>query len=111
MSCYVRVIYILHHVSVDVGCGIGGGCAFLEKKYKAKVLGIDLSQNVVKIANEKYATNSNLQFEVQDALTFDVPSKSQSLVYSRDTILHIHEKPKLFAKFYDWLKPGGQVLD
>jgi phosphoethanolamine N-methyltransferase len=35
--------------------------------------------------------------------TFDV-------VYTRDTLLHIADKPALFKKFLMWLKPGGRLM-
>ncbi|PON62194.1 S-adenosyl-L-methionine-dependent methyltransferase, partial [Parasponia andersonii] len=35
---------------------------------------------------------------------------SFDVIYSRDTILHIQDKPALFRSFYKWLKPGGKVV-
>ncbi len=32
------------------------------------------------------------------------------MIYSRDTLLHIDNKPELFAKFKKWLKPGGKIF-
>lgn len=31
-------------------------------------------------------------------------------VFSRDTLLHIHDKPALFTRLRETLKPGGQLL-
>ena len=36
--------------------------------------------------------------------------KMPSFFFSRDTILHIKDKPSLFSKFYSTLKAGGQLL-
>ena len=38
---------------LDVGCGIGGGPFMMSRKYRAVVHGIDLSSNVINIANER----------------------------------------------------------
>jgi len=46
-------------------------------------------------------------------LKYDATKKSISkketfdVIYSRDTILHIHDKIALFKLFYEWLKPNG----
>ncbi|CAI5472653.1 unnamed protein product [Closterium sp. Yama58-4] len=51
-----------------------------------------------------------LQFEVADCLTRNFPHASFDCIYTRDTLLHIQDKPFLFSRFHRWLKPGGRVL-
>lgn len=41
-----------------------------------------------------------VQFEVSDATKRTFPDSSFDVVYSRDTILHISDKLRLFKKFY-----------
>ena len=41
-----------------------------------------------------------IKFEVQDALDVELEAGSFDVVYSRDTILHIPDKEKLFSNFY-----------
>jgi len=41
-----------------------------------------------------------VQFEVGDVTKRDFPAKSFDAIFSRDTILHIKDKQKLFSKFY-----------
>lgn len=77
---------------------------------------------------------SQVQFEVADATKRMFPECSFDVIYSRDTILHIDNKPALFKRFHvsisdicgsivfgyfcdisvlfpqSWLKPGGQLL-
>lgn len=95
---------------LDVGCGIGGGCAYLADRYNAHVVGIDLSSNVINIAKERYSEHSNLEFNIEDALLGDYKEGEFDMIYSRDALLHVAEKAKLFKLFYKWLKPGGIVL-
>ncbi len=40
----------------------------------------------------------------------DYPAESFDVIYSRDCLLHIADKPALFKQFFKWLKPGGRVL-
>jgi len=97
---------------LDVGCGIGGSAFHMVKTAGAHILGIDLSANMIDLANKKlnHYKLPNIKFEVQDALDVELEAGSFDVVYSRDTILHIPDKEKLFSNFYRWLKPGGKLL-
>jgi len=97
---------------LDVGCGIGGSAFHMVKLAGAHVLGIDLSANMIDLAKKKlnHYKLPNIKFEVQDALQVDLEAGSFDVVYSRDTILHIPDKERLFSNFYRWLKPGGKLL-
>ncbi|KAK6921298.1 hypothetical protein RJ641_014976, partial [Dillenia turbinata] len=96
---------------LDVGCGIGGGDFYMAEHFDVEVVGIDLSVNMVSFALEraiglKYA----VEFEVADCTKKTYPDNTFDVIYSRDTILHIQDKPALFRSFFKWLKPGGKVL-
>ena len=98
---------------LDVGCGIGGSAFYVARKYGVLVNGIDLSQNMIDIANERRETMSagvkhRCQFHVEDATCMKYPADFYDIVYSRDTILHIEDKESLFRKFLHCLKPGGR---
>lgn len=96
---------------LDVGCGIGGGDFYMAANYDVHVLGIDLSVNMVSFAIERaIGRKCSVEFEVADCTTKDYPENSFDVIYSRDTILHIQDKPALFRSFFKWLKPGGKVL-
>ncbi|XP_017634424.1 phosphomethylethanolamine N-methyltransferase-like [Gossypium arboreum] len=96
---------------LDVGCGIGGGDFYMAKEFGVYVVGIDLSINMISFALERAnGLNCSVEFEVADCTTKTYPDNSFDVIYSRDTILHIQDKPALFRYFYKWLKPGGKVL-
>lgn len=100
---------------LDIGCGIGGSAFYLARQYGADVHGVDLSTNMVSIANENRSEMSpgvkhRVQFHVEDATQMEYPDNYYDVVYSRDTILHIEDKLDLFKKFHKCLKPGGLVL-
>ncbi|TVU35439.1 hypothetical protein EJB05_17328 [Eragrostis curvula] len=99
------------HKVLDVGCGIGGGDFYMAENYDAHVVGIDLSINMVSFALERaIGRKCSVEFEVADCTTKTYPANSFDVIYSRDTILHIQDKPSLFKSFFKWLKPGGKVL-
>ncbi|PWA67224.1 phosphoethanolamine N-methyltransferase [Artemisia annua] len=96
---------------LDVGCGIGGGDFYMVDKFGVEVVGIDLSVNMISLALERaIGLDCAVEFEVADCTKKSYPDDTFDVIYSRDTILHIQDKPALFRTFYKWLKPGGKVL-
>lgn len=97
---------------LDVGCGIGGGDFLMAEKFGVDILAMDLSANVIGIAWEraKDHPNLNVEFELGDIKKQQYPNNTFDFIYSRDTLLHIDDKEALFAKFKDWLKPGGKIF-
>ncbi|ERN05471.1 hypothetical protein AMTRI_Chr12g268500 [Amborella trichopoda] len=96
---------------LDVGCGIGGGDFYMAEKYDVEVVGIDLSINMISFAIERaIGRKCAVEFEVADCTKKTYPDNTFDVMYSRDTILHIQDKPSLFRTFFKWLKPGGKVL-
>ncbi|KAF5730309.1 phosphoethanolamine N-methyltransferase 1 isoform X1 [Tripterygium wilfordii] len=96
---------------LDVGCGIGGGDFYMAGNFDVHVVGIDLSVNMISFALEHaIGLKCSVEFEVADCTKIAYPDNTFDVIYSRDTILHIQDKPALFKSFYKWLKPGGKVL-
>ena len=100
---------------LDVGCGIGGSAFHFARRYGALVNGVDLSKNMIDIAQDYRAkmeprVKHRVQFHVEDATTMDYPENFYDVVYSRDTILHIADKEALFKLFFKTLKPGGVLF-
>jgi len=100
---------------LDVGAGIGGSAFYMAKTFGVIVDGVDLSSNMVDIAQEILSNMSvdvqkNVSMRMADATTMEYPEKHYDIVYSRDTILHIADKKSLFQKFFKTIKPGGKVV-
>ncbi|KAG6675877.1 hypothetical protein I3843_15G122100 [Carya illinoinensis] len=96
---------------LDVGCGIGGGDFYMAENFDVDVVGIDLSINMISFALERaIGLKCSVEFEVADCTKKTYPENTFDVIYSRDTILHIQDKPALFRSFYKWLKPGGKIL-
>ena len=86
---------------LDIGCGTGGSAFFMARNYGVDVYGYDLSTNMIGIAQDyrnemEAAVKHRVQFYVEDAMTMEYPDNFYDVVYSRDTILHITDKPALF---------------
>jgi len=100
---------------LDIGCGIGGSAFYMARRYLVDVLGIDLSSNMIGLAQDyrtgmEPAVKHRVQFYVEDAVEMQYPVSFYDVVYSRDTILHISDKLGLFKRFFTTLKPGGRIL-
>lgn len=71
----------------------------MAEKFGVSVLGVDLSVNMFMIALERSLShNVNVSFEVADITTREYPRHAFDVVYSRDTILHIDDKPALLSR-------------
>lgn len=97
---------------LDAGCGLGGSAFLMARENGLRVDGIDLSRNMLSMAQEKceaHGLNERVVIEHGDCLTLNRPAHYHA-IYSRDVFLHIHDKPKLFAVLHDTLFPGGRLL-
>jgi phosphoethanolamine N-methyltransferase len=97
---------------LDVGCGLGGAAMLMAQRFGARVHGIDLSQNMLRLAQARCREarlEQAVTFEHADILRYE-PSIAYDLAHSRDAFLHIHAKGRLFAALARCLRPGGVVL-
>lgn len=99
---------------LDVGCSIGGGDFLMSQLYGVEVFGLDLSSNAIGICWDRAQNYKNKQlkvrFEIGDVSKQDYPNGYFDVIYSRDSLLHIHNKKSIFNKFKSWLKPGGKIF-
>lgn len=100
---------------LDIGCGIGGHSFVIAERFDAYVHGVDLSRNMMAVAQAHLDARPHLKnrvsFEILDATNAPgIKENTYDLVYTRDALLHIQDKDKLFENIYKWLKPGGKVL-
>jgi phosphoethanolamine N-methyltransferase len=97
---------------LDVGCGLGGSAFVMASEFGLRVDGIDLSKNMLEIANRKLRTrglSDQVRLEWGDCLQLD-RTDSYDAIYSRDVFLHIHDKTRLFSVLKAALRAGGQLL-
>ncbi len=97
---------------LDVGCGLGGSAFVMARDYGLNVDGIDLSKNMLALANAKLAKqglSDRVKLEWGDCLELDRPG-CYDAIYSRDVFLHIQDKNRLFSVLNNSLRAGGQLL-
>jgi phosphoethanolamine N-methyltransferase len=97
---------------LDVGSGIGGAAFHLARTYGAVVTGVDLAPEMISIARDRARqaqVGSSVSFLLADVLTAPFEGKFD-IVWSRDALMHIPDKPRLFSRLHDLLGPGGQLV-
>ncbi|XP_027925316.1 phosphoethanolamine N-methyltransferase-like [Vigna unguiculata] len=83
----------------------------MAENFDVEVVGIDLSINMISLAIKRViGLKCSVEFECADCTKKSYPENTFDVIYSRDTLLHIKDKPSLFRSFYKWLKPGGTLL-
>jgi len=97
---------------LDVGCGLGGSAFVMARNYGLNVDGIDLSKNMLALANAKLVgqgLEGRVKLEWGDCLELERTGWYDA-IYSRDVFLHIQDKARLFSVLNDSLRVGGQLL-
>ena len=96
---------------LDVGCGVGGvDIALVRDHGAASVLGIDIKQPVIDHAvarAEREGLSDRITYQKVTPGPFPFADERFDVVFSKDAMIHIPDKPALFADVYRVLRPGG----
>lgn len=91
---------------VDLGCGHGDETIYLSEKLpRAKVMGIDFSEQMIRIANAK---QSSAEFIVEDIVSFSFPKKANG-IWARASFHHLSE-PELQAALSNIVRNAASGL-
>lgn len=95
-------------VLVDIGTGPGDLVKLIAQKYpNLKVIGIDLSGTMIKIAGKKREKLANLEFKIMDGKKLEFPGNSIDYAISTLTFHHWKDPLKVLNEIYRVLKKGG----
>lgn len=101
-------------VVLDLGSGAGFDCFLAAKKVgkTGKVIGVDMTENMIKKARENAKTYGydNVEFLLGDIENLPVPSNSIDLVISNCVINLAPDKKKVFTESHRVLKKGGKMV-
>jgi SAM-dependent methyltransferase len=96
---------------LDLGCGIGGACLVLAGELgAARVHGIDLEPASLDQAAGligEAGLAERVTFEPVEPGPLPLPDAAFDVVFTKDVICHVPDKPALFAEAYRVLRPGG----
>jgi len=92
---------------LDVGTGTGVLISYLLEKSPVKITAIDISENMIKVAKEKYK-DERVEFIVKDVMEFNETGFDYIFIYS--AYPHFYDKEALFNHLKDRLKDGGKLI-
>lgn len=94
---------------LDAACGEGYGAALLAQ-FADRVVGVDISEDAVAHARQRYKGFPNLEFETADVTCLPFPDSSFDRVVSFETLEHLQEQELLLREFRRVLKPEGLLI-
>ena len=99
---------------LDFGCGSGGIDICLVLKHgAAHVTGVDVEEGVLSRAQElvdKHKLIDRIKLVKLKPGPLPFPAGQFDAVFSKDSIIHIHDKHAIMAEIFRVLKPGGKFL-
>jgi SAM-dependent methyltransferase len=96
-------------VVLDLGCGFGWFCRWAREQGASRVLGIDVSENMLKRARE-LTSDGGITYEKADLERVTLPSTCFDLAYSSLALHYLENLPRVFAEVHDALVPGGSFI-
>jgi ubiquinone/menaquinone biosynthesis C-methylase UbiE len=90
---------------LEIGCGTGNFSRLLAQRAE-KVLAIDLSPQMIRLAREHSKLYPNIDFVVGDVMTYQFPDNQFDCIATLATIHHLPTEP-ILRKIRKALKPGG----
>ena len=105
---------LLEHVpykcenALEIGCGTGAFARQLAKRC-GRVVALDLSAEMIRVARLRSTQFDNVEFQLADAMTWNFPQSHFDFICSIATLHHLEQR-ELFVKMRDALKPGGVLV-
>jgi len=106
--------FLLRHVprsctqALDIGCGTGGFSRLLAQQAR-HVLALDLSPQMIRLAQERSARFNNIEYQVADVLKYELPVDHFDCIGSIATLHHLPLEETL-SRMKVALKVGGTLL-
>ncbi|MCE9551450.1 MAG: methyltransferase domain-containing protein [Betaproteobacteria bacterium] len=98
-----------HCTVLDVACGEGYGAAMVAET-AFKVVGVDLSADVIQHAKNNYGHHANLQFVTASCECLPFSDASFDLAISFETIEHIEQQKEFISELTRVLRPDGVLI-
>lgn len=112
-----EVLEILKNIDVqgkallDIGCGTGGPAMVIARELNpARVIAIDIEEELTQQASQN-VRDAGLEGTVEirhvNAGALDFDAKTFDIIFTKDSLIHVTDKPALYEEVLRVLKPGG----
>ena len=99
---------------LDIGCGLGAVDELLVRQHRAQsVVGIDIDPALIEAMKrrmERAGLASRIRAQRVEPGPLPFPASSFDVVFSKDAIVQIPDKPAIFAEALRVLRPGGRFI-
>ncbi|MEO1054566.1 MAG: class I SAM-dependent methyltransferase [Bacteroidota bacterium] len=101
-----------HENVLDVGCGIGGACRYIQSNYGCQVTGIDLTEEYVLTAGKlsDLVGQTDINFVCGSALSMPFKDAVFDVVWTQHVQMNIEDKWQFYGEIKRVLKPGGRLV-
>lgn len=106
-AMYANIPNIKDKIVLSLGCGAGTDSAYLKSLGATKSVGIDISSEQIKLAQESHP---DCEFKVMDMEHLDFSDSSFDFTYSSLAIHYIEDWTQVFKEVYRVLKPNSYFL-
>jgi SAM-dependent methyltransferase len=93
---------------LDIACGTGYGSALLLEAGAASVTGMDISEEALRFAREKYGRDG-ITFRQRDVCSLESPD-SFDFIVSFETLEHVSQYREALRQLHLALRPGGTLI-
>ena len=94
--------------ALEIGSGTGAFARQLATRCK-RVVALDLSAEMIRVARSRSTQFDNLEFQLADAMTWNFPQSHFDFICSIATLHHVEQR-ELFVKMREALKPRGVLV-
>jgi len=101
--------YVKEKNLLDISCGTGYGSKYLYDAGATKVIGVDISSEIIDFARTQHQING-LEFKVGDIQKLDFPGNHFDVITCFETIEHVQSQKKAFMELKRVLKPKGLLI-
>ena len=93
---------------LDIGCGSGWATRLLaDYAFNGRVTGIDISDEMVRVARESSQSYANVDFEVASAEQLPFAENEFTHAFSMESLYYYRNIPKALAEIHRVMKNGG----
>lgn len=97
--------------ALDIGCGVGSTAAALaDARPDARVVGVDLSDDLLAVARARHVSRPTLTFVQGDALDVAATLAPLDLLVSRHGVMFFADPAAAFARLRSATAPGGALV-